>query len=553
MDDYAIITTEKINDVTKDSVTNLTLQTIAQGKQVLIFNNSKRNSEAAAERVADAIKNFDKKEELKELSNKILKSLANPTKQCRRLAKIVEKGAAFHHSGLISKQRTLIEDNFKNGLIKVISSTPTLASGLNLPAYKVIIKDYKRYSSRGLIDIPILEYHQMTGRAGRPGLEKEGRAVLCLNREEEIPKIVPKYVFGKPEEIVSKLAVEPTLKMYILSLLAMDMINSKKEIKEFFSNTFYATQFGDMDALSFNIFRILDILREYGFVAEMDDDYYVATQLGKKVSELYLNPDTANYFIVNFDKIVKRFSSNSISKKDVYSLIQFICMAAEMRPLFRVGKAEEELYVRQIEDIGDDLIVEFNPFEDDYELLLNSIKTSNLFSDWINESHEDFISDKYKVTPGELNYKLDIFDWLLYSLEEISILKKSLFMKNTLKKLRTRFKNGIKEELLPLISIRGIGRVRARKLFEKNLKTISDLKSVSFETLSNAIGSSIAIKIKKELKVSIDERPDVSRKDIPREIKVREVSTEEVEVLVNDYKKTEEEKEERQKSLTSFF
>ncbi|MDA3855678.1 MAG: helicase-related protein [Candidatus Woesearchaeota archaeon] len=551
MEEYCIIESEKVKTSTDDSVINLVLQTMEQKKQVLVFNNSKRSSESTAEKISVSVKNVENKEELLLISKKIIKALSVPTKQCKRLASFIEKGVAFHHSGLVSKQRDLVEKGFKNGFIRVISSTPTLAAGLNLPAYKVIIKDYKRYSQRGMADIPILEYHQMSGRAGRPGKEDIGKAVICVKTEDEAKRIVPKYVFGESEEIISKLAVEPTLKMYVLSLISMDMINTKEEIEKFFASTLYAHQYQDLESLNYNIFRIIEVLKDYNFVNQTDD-YYMATQLGKKVSELYLNPDTANYFLDNLSKFVKRFESADVSRYDLFSLINFMCNTIEMRPLFNVAKAQEEDYVKRAEDVGDSLIVSFDPYEIDYDNFLNSIKTTDVLIDWISEAPEDYISDKYKITPGELSFKTDVVDWLLYCLEELSYLRKYVYFKNFLNKLRTRFKSGIKEELLSLISLKGIGRVRARKLYNAGFKRLLDLKRADYYSISRVVGDGIAIKIKKQLNenTEIKETTIVSR---PKEIKVRDVSEDELDVLIENYRQFEEEKKEKNMSLTDYF
>jgi len=551
MVEYAIVESKCIGNKTSDNVVNLTLYTIELNKQVLVFNNSKRSSEATAERIANAISNVENKNELEIISNKILKSLSNPTKQCKRLAKIVKLGVAFHHSGLVAKQRNLIEKGFKKGVIKVISSTPTLAAGLNLPAYKVIIKDYKRYSNRGMSDIPILEYHQMSGRAGRPGKEDIGKAVLCIPNDSEKDRVIPKYIFGKPEEIISKLAMEPTLKMYLLSLISMDIINTKIEIKTFFSNTLYATQYGDLEDLFKNIFKILDTLKNYNFINQ-DDDYYIATRIGKKISELYLNPDTANFFIENFEDMVKLFSKQNISKFDIFSLIHFFVNTMEMKPLFRVNKIEEEYYISKLEELSDKLLFKFDPFEQDYEVYLSSLKTTELFIDWISEAPEDYIMEKYKVTPGELNYKLGILDWLIYSISEIAILKKNIFFKNFLSKFRIRFKNGIHEELIPLIDLKYIGRVRARRLYSSGLKSISDLRSVNLNVIIKVVGENIAKKIKEQLDDEKFNSIENQAEKKPYEIKVRDVSDYEVEKLINTYKEFEKEKREN-KSLTDFF
>lgn len=553
MENLQIIDSDVLKRHTKDNVVDLVLNTIAKDKQVLIFNNSKNSSEATAEKIADAINKPNNERELLLLSNKILKSLQNPTKQCKRLAKCVQKGIAFHHSGLVAKQRTLIENEFKNGLIKAISSTPTLAAGLNLPAYKVIVKDYKRYSQRGFNDIPVLEYHQMSGRAGRPGKEDIGRAVLCVKSEEELNRVIPKFIFGESEEIISKLAVEPTLKMHILSLVSMDMINAKKEIKDFFKNTLYAEQYQDLEGLYFKVFDILKSLKSYGFV-DQEDDYYRATRLGKKVSELYLNPDTADYFLSHLVKFQELFTKERPSSEDIYQLIHFVSNCAEMRPLFRILKAEEDVYTTKIEEMGDEMLVEFDPFEMDYANYMSLFKTADIFQDWINEAPEDYISEKYKITPGELTYKLGRMDWLLYCLEEFSLLKKNHFFKNVVKKLRIRFKAGVKEELISFVTLKGIGRARARKLYKANLKSFSDLSNASFEVLSKAVGDSMAIKIREQLtdeKYTSNDKVYSAKK--PKEIKVRDVTDEEVDELVGAHVHFEKEKQESQKGLLDYF
>lgn len=549
--EFAIIEHESLKTQTNDSVVNLALQTLEMNKQVLVFNNSKRSSEATAEKIANAL--TQSAPELKILSEKLLKVLSSPTKQCKRLAKCVEKGIAFHHSGLVGKQRTLLEDAFKKGIIKLISSTPTLAAGLNLPAYKVIIKDYKRYSQRGFQDIPILEFHQMAGRAGRPGHETTGKAVVCVKSQDELDRVVPKYVFGKPEEIMSKLAVEPTLKMYMLSLVSMDMINTKEEIKTFFKNTFYAHQFQDLKALEYNLFKILEVLKDYDFISQ-DDDYYTATALGKKVSELYLNPDTAAYFLDHLDKFITMFSKKNITRFDIYSFLFFVVNSTEMKPLFRVPKTQEEIYMQKVEEIGDDLVVGFDPFEMDLMNYLSLVKTSDVFEDWIHEAHEDFISEKYSITPGELNYKLDTLDWLLYCLEEFSLMKKSFFMKNQIQKLRQRCKYGVKADIIPLLSLKGVGRVRARKLAKLGVHSLIELKQISFEKLEKELGTKIAISLKEQVQEGdVMYHREKLTQEKPHEIKVREVSDEEVDLLVDNEVVFEKEKQEKNKSLTSFF
>jgi helicase len=239
----------------KDITTALAKDTISLKKQAIVFCSSKRAAESQAEKVAKTIKH----DVLIELSQKILNTLPTPTKQCKRLSACILKGIAFHHAGLAGKQRELIEDHFRAGDIAIICSTPTLAAGLDMPAFRAIIRDTKRFGARGMQSIPVLEYEQMSGRAGRPGKEDYGEAIIIANKEGDIEHYTEKYINGEVEDIYSKLAVEPVLRTYVLSLVATGFIKNTTELYEFFDNTFYAHQYGDTQKLHAILDRMINI------------------------------------------------------------------------------------------------------------------------------------------------------------------------------------------------------------------------------------------------------------------------------------------------------
>jgi helicase len=102
---------------------------------------------------------------MKGLSEQVLMRCLARHGSGKRLASCIEKGIAFHHAGLAHSQRKIVEDNFRKGDIKIICCTPTLAFGLNLPAFRAIMKDLKRYGGRwGMQWIPVLEYQQCIGK-----------------------------------------------------------------------------------------------------------------------------------------------------------------------------------------------------------------------------------------------------------------------------------------------------------------------------------------------------------------------------------------------------
>ena len=257
----------KVNQVFKDEALSLALDTIFIGKQAFVFVNAKRSAEKTAEEIAKKIKQTSQTDlVLEEISNKLLKVLSKPTKQCERLAFCAKKGIAFHHAGLHSEQREIIEDEFRKGTIKIICCTPTLAAGVDLPAFRTIIRDLKRFGHMGLNWIPVLEYLQQAGRAGRPKFDSFGESIIIAETESEKELLYEKYIKGEPEEIYSKLAVEPALRTYLLSLIASDFVNTHERIYGFFSKTFWAHQFKDMKKLQKIIDKMLFLLEEWEFI-----------------------------------------------------------------------------------------------------------------------------------------------------------------------------------------------------------------------------------------------------------------------------------------------
>jgi len=509
---------KNISMETGNATLDLAIDTLNLGKQALVFANTKKSAEKTAEDIAGKIKTNNSS--LEELSAKILKALSSPTKQCQRLALCIKKGVAFHHAGLVAKQRELIEENFKNGIVKIICATPTLAMGIDLPAYRSIIKDLKRYGSRGMSFIPVLEYLQMCGRAGRPKYDKEGEAICVAISENEKENLYERYVLGEPEDIYSKLAVEPVLRTYLLSLIAANFVNTKKKIIDFFEKTFWAHQFVDMGKLEMIIDKMLGLLEEWKFIemGSKKDDFVSAdkikedngtiraTIMGKRVAELYIDPLTAYFFIDCLRK-------NSNKKAHEFSFLQMASHTLEMRPLLRVGVKEQDKMQEELMRYYERLFEkEPSLYEPEYEDFLNSIKTASMLNEWVNEKTEEYLLENYNARPGELRGKMEIADWLLYATEEISRILQFQHFNKEIVKLRLRLRYGVKEELLPLVRIPGIGRVRARKLFFNRIKDVGDIKSADLMKLSQILGHNVALNLKKEVGQEIKTVPEGKRK-----------------------------------------
>ena len=123
------------------------------------------------------------------------------------LQDILPYGIGFHNAGLLRKDRTIVENLFRKRSIKVLVSTSTLAWGVNLPAYAVIIKGTQFYdASEGKkVDISILDVVQMFGRAGRPQFDKKGVGMIFC------PKSKLNYFVSK---LKNQINIETVLEKY---------------------------------------------------------------------------------------------------------------------------------------------------------------------------------------------------------------------------------------------------------------------------------------------------------------------------------------------------
>ncbi|MBU0459553.1 MAG: hypothetical protein KJ771_01985, partial [Nanoarchaeota archaeon] len=192
---------------------------------------------------------------------------------------------------------------------------------------------------------------------------------------------------------------------------------------------------------------------------------------------------------------------------------QMITHTLEMRPLLRI-KVKQQEYIQEQLVKNYDLLLEKEPsaFDLEYNEFMNSIKTTLFFESWIDEKDEDYLMETYDIRPGEIRVKLEIADWLLYACAELSKILDYKEVSKELRKLRIRIKHGAKEDLLHLLKLKGIGRIRARKLVTQGLKDLGDVKKIDLASLSQIIGKAIAGSVKQQLGEEVKEVPKGTRK-----------------------------------------
>jgi helicase len=198
--------------------------------------------------------------------------------------------------------------------------------------------------------------------------------------------------------------------------------------------------------------------------------------------------------------LLNRLERATHTKLKSISLLHAVSNTLEMRPLLGVKQKEYD-DIQQKYALLEPYLLEHEPgmFEPEYEDWLDSLKTALMLEDWIDEKDEEWILERYDSRPGETRAKIDNADWLLYGCHELARLMQYQDLLKEIMKVRLRLKYGVKEELLPLIRLEGIGRVRARKLHRAGIKDLGDIRKAPVEKLTELLGAAVAKSVKEQV------------------------------------------------------
>jgi ATP-dependent DNA helicase len=501
----------KIEPETHVPLINLILNTLQNGGQALIFSSTRKSAVSAAKTIASHMDKVlvpksgsklvkkAREEQTKGVLRKEAKKILNAgehTQMREELADLVLCGTAYHHAGLPNAHRKIIEDAFKEHKIKVLTATPTLAWGVNLPARTVIIQDYRRFEAGlGNYPISVLDYKQMAGRAGRPKYDKFGESVLIAKTADEADYLMESYVLAKPERIWSRLAVEKIIRTHVLATIASDFAHTEHGIYEFFGKTFYAYQY-DVKAIQNVIAKILRFLHDEEMIVVAGDSI-LATKFGKRISELYIDPLSG--------VIIRDALQGNIPFLTELSLLHLVAHTPDMGPILRPYQREMDNLAIYTEDHKKELLIEIPDQWSDhigYAEFLGEVKTAMVLNNWIEELPEEKIIERFNAQPGDLYRTIETAKWLLHAINELSpVVAKNRDVSELSQELVERVSKGIKRELLPIVALEGVGRVRGRIIFNAGYQTIEDLKHAPIEDITNlpSVGPRLAKRIKEQV------------------------------------------------------
>jgi ATP-dependent RNA helicase HelY len=150
---------------------------------------SRNNCDAAVRQCLAAGIRLTNSEERREIRSAITRNMKNLAEDdlvvlgYYEWADALERGIAAHHAGLLPAFKVTVEELFQKGFVKAVFATETLALGINMPARTVVLEKLSKWNGEGHVAISPGEYTQLTGRAGRRGIDIEGNAVILWNND----------------------------------------------------------------------------------------------------------------------------------------------------------------------------------------------------------------------------------------------------------------------------------------------------------------------------------------------------------------------------------
>ncbi len=264
----------------------------------------------------------------------------------------------------------------------------------------------------------------------------------------------------------------------MLALVASGAVKTDPELAGFFAATFYGRTL-PLPELNANVAHVRRFLEEHELL--LPGPTLRATRFGELTSELYLDPLSAI--------VLKDVLERAPIGVGEFPLLAAIAATPDLPPLFLRRGEEADLRARLAVE-AEELLVkpEEPPLELNLESFLSTLKTASVLEAWIAETPIVEITERFGIGAGDLRTKVEDADWLLFAAGRLAVAFQRRLARS-IDDLSLRVRYGAKEELLDLVRLRGIGRVRARRLYRAGFADREALRAAPFERIEQALGS----------------------------------------------------------------
>ena len=279
--------------------------------------------------------------------------------QYQDVYKQIQKGVAYHHSGMLPILKEIVEILFSRGLIKVLFATETFAIGVNMPTKTVIFSDLEKFSNNGSRYLRSDEYNQMAGRAGRRGLDKFGTVLLLPTFDLPKENILKMIMSGKSPELNSKFQLN-------YQFVLKTVLNKEFDIQHYLDNTFFRQDK--------NKIKDADLLKKQ--------------ELEEKISKMYQTSTEFKDKFERIDAIQAKLNDRlfSVKKKERVKMEKEINEIKDMRN-FKLHEETYKIYKNLKKELYE---VDSSIWSIDYGMLvqMDNMKKLLIINDYMNEENE---------------------------------------------------------------------------------------------------------------------------------------------------------------------
>ncbi len=298
--------------------------------QTIFFSFSRGNCEAYAKNVNEELVSDDESREIHKIWSKYLakdedKYIA--LEQYNILKSLVLRGIAFHHSGLIPILKEIVEILFQKGLVKILFATETFAVGVNMPTRSVVFTELEKYTNKGKRFLNTAEYKQMSGRAGRRGIDTVGYSILLPLYKFPEETDIKSVLTGKLPKIESKFNIDYNFVLKSLFNNILDNSVVGKSLKETEKVKYKVSLMNDFENTDKLIKKYLPIIEK---IESNDKDtikikkYYDFEKQIKKYNDMGINYTLNKKDQKDYNNIQKEIKTNESLKKIQKELNEYL-------------------------------------------------------------------------------------------------------------------------------------------------------------------------------------------------------------------------------------
>lgn len=467
---------------------------VAQGEQILIFLKGKRDTVQCALGLAGSLglpPAQDALGELETLEETALKA---------QLRIAFTGGVAFHHADLTSEERTLIETHYRQGGLRAIACTTTLAFGVNLPASTVFLEAVKWDTDErtgAAIEVPLswAEYENISGRAGRLGFHEQfGRSVLIATNQFQADLLWRGYVMGEQEQFTPAPGQEGFVDR-VLNVITSRVCTNKDELRSFFNLTYLGFQQLKSAALMADVEKAVTALARAQLISLSEDERLEPTTLGEVAARKGIRAATAV-------KLARFFATAQGREVPELELLYFLSLTEDGKKMYlplstaeHRGRVYESKLSEWAQESGQ------TPGEELSHLLsakmlptaqeARSAKLALLLAGWIKGEALSGLESRYQCYAGTIKAQTEEVSWLVDAAAEVAEVM-GWSPANTISDLAERVWFGVDSAGLALARahLPGLAREEIRALVAAGFDSVASLREASPEVLSRYLSPS---------------------------------------------------------------